>query len=99
MHWSLWIIIAGIINAVVNTGYKVNAARENVFLFGALVMAVASLSLFSYVAATKGIRIGDVIAGKTNSSFERFRSSFSKPRAGSLRGRIVDPVFESSAKP
>jgi drug/metabolite transporter (DMT)-like permease len=65
MHWSLWIIIAGIINAVVNTGYKVNAAKDSVFLFCAFVMAMASISLFAYVSATKGIRLNDVTDGKT----------------------------------
>ncbi len=65
MHWAVYIIAAGIINAFVNFGYKMQAAKENIFLIAACVMAVTSVSLFSYVAATKGIRFSEVSVGNT----------------------------------
>ncbi len=66
MHWSLLIVIAGIINACVNFGYKIKSAQDNIFLMSACVMGVASLCLFGFHAYTKnGIRISDIADGNT----------------------------------
>ena len=65
MHWAILIVIAGVMNATVNLGYKLQSAKDNVFLIAACVAAISSICLFSYHAYTKGsINFTPLLEGK-----------------------------------
>ena len=53
MHWSLYILIGGIINAVVNWGYKAMNGKVDMFLVSAVVYFTGALGFF-IIAAIKG---------------------------------------------
>jgi len=66
MHWSVLILLAGIINASVNFGYKIKAAQDNVFLISACVLAISSICLFGFHACKKGgINFSEIATGYT----------------------------------
>ena len=52
MNWAIQTIIAGIVNASVNFGYKVNAAADNIYLLTAWIAGICSLCLFGAHAVT-----------------------------------------------
>jgi drug/metabolite transporter (DMT)-like permease len=58
MNWAAQTIIAGVVNASVNFGYKVNAAADNIYLLSAWVIGICSLCLFgAHAATTRSIQL------------------------------------------
>ncbi len=65
MHWSLYVLMGAILNAMVNWGYKTEGAKENLFLFVGCVFSIAAIFMFCYAGFTKNLKIGMLMNGTT----------------------------------
>lgn len=53
MHWSLYVLIGAVLNALVNLGYKTSATKEGIFGMVACVMLCSAIVLFGFSFVTK----------------------------------------------
>lgn len=66
MHWAGLIVIAGILNAIVNFGYKVKAVQEGIFLYAGCVVGISSITLLClHFATTKSAKFSALTTGLT----------------------------------
>ncbi|MFZ2587588.1 MAG: hypothetical protein WAZ18_05685 [Alphaproteobacteria bacterium] len=65
MSWAVLIVLAGIINAVVNYGYKILSDKD-VMVLAACVWAIGAVVMLSIIAITRGgIQLQGLMTGST----------------------------------
>jgi uncharacterized membrane protein len=66
MHWSGFVVIGAVLNALVNLGYKVSAAKDGIFLMAAAVMFFASCTMIGISHFSKeNIKLSNLLLGWT----------------------------------
>lgn len=65
VQWPVLVVIGGVLNVIVNYGYKVVAADTGVALLACAALAVTSITLLIYAALTKTISPKNLLRGKT----------------------------------
>ena len=66
MHWSLYVLIGAIVNVLVNTGYKISAAKEGIYMLSAGVLLTGCLTLLALSFLThENIKLENFLKGWT----------------------------------